>query len=113
MYELTKETKVILLNSIPQLGILAGDVGIVVDCEGDSYEVEFQDMLDGLVAVVKLHADNIRPVTCLDRPQARAVEIAKPLLNYSVDERLLNISSEQMLSGRLVNELDPTKVSVN
>lgn len=69
---------VILLIDLPEEGLVAGDVGTVVerhDVPGleTGYSVEFFDMLGNTVAVVTVPASALRRPTAADRPVVRQV----------------------------------------
>ncbi len=69
---------VILLQDVPEEGLKAGDIGVVVerhDLEGQvpGYSVEFFDMSGGTVAVATLPATALRCPTAKDRPRVRHV----------------------------------------
>jgi len=68
--------KVVLLVDLPEEGLLAGDVGIVVERHDvpdkeTGYSVEFFDMLGATVAVVTMPASAFRRPTSADRPFVR------------------------------------------
>jgi len=68
--------EVVLLVDLPEEGLLAGDVGVVVerhDVPGKEpgYSVEFFDMLGATVAVVTMPASAFRRPTSADRPFVR------------------------------------------
>ncbi len=67
---------VILCIDIPDVGLVAGDIGTVVECHvvpdrEVGYSVEFFDMLGNTVAVVTLPASALRRPTMADRPFVR------------------------------------------
>jgi hypothetical protein len=69
---------VILLIDLPEEGLTAGDIGVVVerhDVAGleTGYSVEFFDMLGNTVAVVTLPASALRLPAAGDRPVVRQV----------------------------------------
>lgn len=68
----------ILLRDLPEHGLLAGDVGTVVEVHKvpgreDGYSVEFFDMTGRTVAVVTVPERALRAPTVEDRPTVRAV----------------------------------------
>ena len=68
--------EVVLLVDLPEEGLSAGDVGVVVerhDVPGreTGYSVEFFDMLGNTVAVVTMPARDLRRPTAADRPVVR------------------------------------------
>ena len=71
--------EVVLLEDLPDNGLRAGDVGVVVevfDGRGTTvpgYMVEFMTLAGETVAVVDVSADRVRAVTPGDMPQARSV----------------------------------------
>ena len=74
---------VILLKDIPEQGLQAGDVGIVVarhDVPGlePGYSVEFFDISGGTIAVVTLPASTLRRPTAADWPMVRQARTATP-----------------------------------
>ena len=74
-YELFQD--VILTHDLPTLGLLAGDVGTVVERHEasdreDGYSVEFFDMTGRTIDVVALPQSALRAPTPADRPTVRA-----------------------------------------
>ena len=68
--------EVILQIDLPTDGLLAGDVGVIVERHAvpgkeTGYSVEFFDMLGGTVAVVTMPARAFRRPTSADRPFVR------------------------------------------
>jgi len=55
---------VVLTTDLPEYGLMAGDVGtvVLVHRDGAGYEVEFMTMDGETIAVVSLHASQVRPV---------------------------------------------------
>ncbi len=75
--------RVILTMDLPQDGLLAGDVGTVVDRhpvggKEDGYSVEFFDMTGQTVAVITAAESCFRVPTEADRPAARQLTEAAP-----------------------------------
>jgi hypothetical protein len=70
---------VVLLHDVPEEGLRAGDVGVVVEVfrgrEGvtPGYMVEFMTLTGETVAVVDVTADAVRPVSAKDMPQVREI----------------------------------------
>ncbi len=69
---------IILRIDLPDVGLVAGDVGTVVERHAVpgmemGYSVEFFDMLVNTVAVVTLPASALRRPTVADRPFVRQV----------------------------------------
>jgi Domain of unknown function (DUF4926) len=70
---------VVLLRDMPEHGLRAGDVGVVVEVfpgRGDippGYIIEFITLTGETVAVIDLTTDAVRPVSERDMPQARAI----------------------------------------
>lgn len=67
---------VILLIDLPDDGLLAGDIGTIVDhhhIDGHEtgYSIEFFDLVGTTVAVATLPARALRAPTAADRPAAR------------------------------------------
>ncbi len=78
--DFTLYTEVILVRDVPEEGVRAGDVGVVVerhDVVGreTGYSVEFFDMLGNTVAVATVPGSVLRAPTHTDRPAARANSI--------------------------------------
>lgn len=68
---------VILTMDLPDEGLLAGDVGTVVErhvapSREDGYSVEFFDMTGRTVALVLVPESGLRVPTVADRPTVRA-----------------------------------------
>lgn len=71
---------IILLRDLPEEGIYAGDIGVVIeqhDVPGleTGYSVEFFDLLGNTVAVVTLPMSDLRLPTLGDRPTIRQLAI--------------------------------------
>jgi hypothetical protein len=73
-------TDVILVQDVPEEGVKAGDIGVVVERyevtgreTGDS--VEFFDMLGNTVAVATVRGSALRAPTHADRPTVRSKSI--------------------------------------
>ena len=70
---------VVLSHDVPEMGLRAGDVGVVVESFAGrenvqpGYLVELMTLTGVTVAVVDLAADAVRPVSAEDMPQARSV----------------------------------------
>lgn len=70
---------VVLLGDVPEEGLRAGDIGVVVevfpgqDSVPPGYMVEFMTLTGETVAVVDVTADAVRPVGEGDMPQARSM----------------------------------------
>lgn len=70
---------VVLLRDLPERGLRAGDVGVVVEVlSGGStgvpgYIVEFMTLTGETVAVVDVAADAVRPVAAADMPRVRSL----------------------------------------
>ena len=67
---------VILLVDLPEEGVLAGDIGVVVERHDvpdlePGYSVEFFNMSGDTVAVVVVPGSNLRRPTAVDRPMVR------------------------------------------
>jgi hypothetical protein len=67
---------VIVLTDLPDEGILAGDIGVVVDRHEvagleTGYSVEFFDLAGNTVAVALLPESKLRRPSAADRPMAR------------------------------------------
>ena len=70
-------TEVILIQNMPEEGVRAGDVGVVVECHEvvgreTGYSVEFFDMLGNTVAVATVSGSVLRTPTQADRPTVRS-----------------------------------------
>lgn len=65
----------ILTSDLPEHGLQAGDVGVVVHVYGDrlAYEVEFFTFDGETLDVVTVEADQVRPVSSYDVMHARAL----------------------------------------
>ena len=64
---------VVLTNDLPAVGLVAGDVGMVVHVHqgGAAYEVEFVPMTGRTVAVTTVAASELRPVSRQDLSHVR------------------------------------------
>jgi hypothetical protein len=70
-------TDVILVQDVPEEGVKAGDVGVVVERHEvagheTGYSVEFFDMLGNTVAVATVPGSTLRAPTHADRPAVRS-----------------------------------------
>jgi len=70
-------TEVILVQDVPEEGVQAGDVGVVVERHEvagreTGYSVEFFDMLGNTVAVTSVPGSALRVPTHADRPAVRS-----------------------------------------
>jgi hypothetical protein len=73
----TLYSEVVLVHDVPEDGVFAGDVGVVVERHevtglATGYSVEFFDMLGNTVAVITLPASSLRQPTHADRPAVRS-----------------------------------------
>ena len=73
-------TDVILMQDVPEEGVRAGDVGVVVERHEvagreTGYSVEFFDMLGNTVAVVTVPSSVLRAPNRTDRPAVRSESI--------------------------------------
>ena len=73
-------TDVILMQDVPEEGVRAGDVGVVVERHEvagreTGYSVEFFDMLGNTVAVVTVPSSVLRAPNRADRPAVRSESI--------------------------------------
>ena len=68
--------RVVLLTSIPEEGLEAGDVGTIVHLyrDGEAYEVEFVALDGHTRAVATVEADQVRPVTRRDMTHSRQIQ---------------------------------------
>ncbi len=74
-------TDVILMQDVPEEGVKAGDVGVVVERHEvvgheTGYSVEFFDMLGNTVAVATIPGSTLRTPTHADRPAVRSEQIS-------------------------------------
>lgn len=69
--------RAILTVDLPEYGLKAGDVGVVVlvHDEGTGYTVEFMTLDGETVAIVTLDAPQVRPVSFGEVPHARAIAL--------------------------------------
>jgi hypothetical protein len=77
MTMIREHERAILTVDLPEFGLQAGDVGVVVHVyrDGQAYEIEFFT-LDGdgeTLDVVTVEAEQVRPVSALDVMHARAM----------------------------------------
>jgi hypothetical protein len=73
-------TDVILVLDVPEEGVKAGDIGVVVERHEvvgreTGYSVEFFDMLGNTVAVATIPGGMLRAPTHADRPAVRSEAI--------------------------------------
>lgn len=75
MYAMIKELEtVVLTEDLPDQRFLRGDLGTVVLVHpAGGYEVEFVTLAGETLAVVSVHAHQVRPVAPREIAQARAV----------------------------------------
>lgn len=68
--------QVALVVDAPQYGLVAGDVGTVVDVttDGKGITVEFFDFVGKTVAIVPLYMTDVRPVSVNEVMHARPVK---------------------------------------
>jgi hypothetical protein len=66
--------RAVLTTDLPEYGLSAGDLGTIVLVHGESgYEVEFVTLEGETLAVVSLHADQLRTIEPREIAHARAV----------------------------------------
>lgn len=72
---MSEHDSVVLLRTISEHGLVAGDVGAVVHVydSGTAYEVEFVNGSGGTIAVVTLDAAEIRPIGTADILHVRPI----------------------------------------
>jgi uncharacterized protein DUF4926 len=73
-------TEVILMRDVPEEGVRAGDIGVVVERHEvagleTGYSVEFFDMLGDTVAVATVPGSVLRVPTHTDRPAVRSESV--------------------------------------
>jgi Domain of unknown function (DUF4926) len=75
---LKEHERVVLTKSLPDEGLVAGDVGTVVHVYSDNgaYEVEFVALDGHTTAVATLEAEQVRPVTARDMTHTREFQAA-------------------------------------
>ena len=81
MTDFTLFQDAILLIDLPEEGLIAGDIGVIVERHNvpgkeTGYSVEFFDMLGNTVAVVTVSASALRRPTPADRPVVRQIPSA-------------------------------------
>ena len=69
--------QVVLTTDLPEYGLQAGDIGtvVLVHREGAGYEVEFMTLAGETLAVVSLHADQVRPIAQREIARVRSLEL--------------------------------------
>jgi hypothetical protein len=69
---------VVLMKDMPEHGLLAGDIGIIVHIhgQGEAYEVEFMTLAGATVAIATLLSTEVRPVNPRDLAHTRELEAA-------------------------------------
>lgn len=67
--------RAVLTMDLPEYGLQAGDVGVVVHIykDGEAYEVEFFTLDGETLDVVTVEAEHVRPVSPRDVMHARAM----------------------------------------
>lgn len=66
--------RAVLTTDLPEHGLSAGDLGTIVMVHGkEGYEVEFVTLEGETLAILSLHADELRPVEPREIAHARAV----------------------------------------
>jgi hypothetical protein len=66
--------RAVLTTDLPEYGLSAGDLGTIVLVHGkEGYEVEFVTLNGETLAVVSLHANQLRPAEPREIAHARAV----------------------------------------
>jgi len=68
----------VLTVDLPSIGLMAGDVGVVVHVYegGKAYEVEFIALDGNTVAVETLEAQKVRPIRAREMPHVRDIAAA-------------------------------------
>lgn len=66
---------IVLTSDLPEYGLRAGDIGtvVLVHAGGAGYEAEFMTLDGETIAVVSLHASQVRPVGRREIAHARLV----------------------------------------
>ncbi len=79
MTMIREHERAILTADLPEFGLQAGDVGVVVHIyrDGQAYEVEFFTLDGETLDVVTVEAGQVRPVSALDVMHARAMPMPK------------------------------------
>jgi hypothetical protein len=70
--------RVALTEDVPEHGLRAGDIGMIVHVYGDhkGYEVEFVTLSGDLIALVSVYPNQIRPLENDEIASARRVKTA-------------------------------------
>ena len=70
--------RVALTQDLPEQGLKAGDIGMIVHVYGDhkGYEVEIVTLSGDLLALVSVYPDHIRPLEDNEIASARRIVIA-------------------------------------
>ena len=73
--EIREHERAVLTADLPQYGLQAGDVGVVVHIyrDGLAYEIEFFTLAGATLDVVTVEADQVRPVNARDVLHVRAL----------------------------------------
>ena len=71
--------RVVLSEDLPEHGLKAGDVGMIVHIYGEhkGFEVEFVTLNGELVALVSLYPSQVRPLEADEIASARRVSLEK------------------------------------
>jgi hypothetical protein len=75
---INEHDSIVLTEDLPQAGLEAGDIGVVVHIHGRSegYEVEFMTLTGDTVAVVTLKPDQVREIDRRDVAHSRQMVTA-------------------------------------
>ena len=73
---LREHERVVLTSSLPDEGLVAGDVGTIVHVYSDdqAYEVEFVALDGHTTAIATLESHQVRPVTPRDMTHTRRIQ---------------------------------------
>lgn len=75
---LKEHESVVLTSDVPEHGLKAGDLGVIVYChdKNEAFEVEFMTLAGKTVAVVTLLGAQVRAIGLRDLPQVRELSVA-------------------------------------
>ena len=73
---IAEHDQIVLTRNLPEHELVAGDIATVIAIHrgGEGYTLEFMTVQGDTVAIVTVHADDVRPATEREVPHVRAAE---------------------------------------